>query len=105
MENPANNFIIALLAFVAQRDIAPDLLCKLADIDPKWIFDINRPALTVRQVEDIWTNAVHLTKDPHLGLHFGESVQLAALGIVGQLIKSSHNVGAAVKVAAELGYL
>lgn len=105
MENPVNNFIMALLAYTAQRDIAPERLCELADIDPKWILNKDRSLLTAKQVDDLWANAVYLTKDPDLGLHFGESIQLAALGIVGELIKSSSTIGAAVIVAAELGHM
>lgn len=105
MGDPANNFIMALLAYIAQRDISPERLCELADIDPKWMVSKDRQSLTIKQVDDLWANAVYLTKDPDLGLHFGESIQLAALGIVGELIKSSSTIGAAVTVAAELGHL
>ena len=34
------------------------------------------------------------------GLHFGESLQLAALGIVGQIIQNSRTVGEALTHAA-----
>jgi AraC-like DNA-binding protein len=96
---------MALLAYTTQRDIAPERLCELADIDPKWIVSKDRSLLTAKQLDDLWANAVYLTKDPDLGLHFGESIQLAALGIVGELIKSSSTIGAAVTVAAELGHM
>lgn len=96
---------MAFLAYVAQRNIAPERLCVLGHIDPTWIVNKNRQLLTVKQVDDLWSNAVHLTKDNDLGLHFGESIQLAALGIVGELIKSSSTVGAALMTAAELGHL
>jgi AraC-like DNA-binding protein len=43
-----------------------------------------------------------LSGDAQFGLHLGESLQLAALGIVGEIIKSSKTVGEAVTNAAAL---
>ncbi len=47
-------------------------------------------------------NACSLSNDPLFGLHFGESLQLAALGIVGEIIKSSTTVGEGVGHAVAL---
>lgn len=105
MENPVNNFVLALLAYLAQRDILPEKVCRLAGIDPAWMGDKNRQLLTNKQIDDLWINSIHLSKDPDLGLHFGESLQLSALGIVGELVKSSNTVGEAVLIAADLGHL
>ncbi len=43
--------------------------------------------------------------DKLFGLHFGESLQLPALGIVGEIIKSSETVGGALTIAASLTHL
>ncbi|WP_207510953.1 AraC family transcriptional regulator [Longitalea luteola] len=102
METPANNFILGLLAYAAQRDIAPEQLCKLAHIDPAWLRSANKRPLSEKQVNDLWLNVLHLSKDAQFGLHLGESLQLSALGIVGEIIKSSKTVGEAVTNAAGL---
>jgi len=105
MEHPATNFILSLLAYAAQRDILPERLCTLANIDEGWLTAENKTPLTDKQLDDLWLNAVHLSKDRYFGLHFGESLQLSALGIVGEIIKSSRTVGDAVSTAAEIGQL
>lgn len=102
METPANNFIIGLLAYAAQRDLAPEQLCKLVDIDPAWLRAANKRPLTEKQINDLWLNVLHLSRDAQFGLHLGESLQLAALGIVGEIIKSSNTVGEAVTNAAAM---
>lgn len=100
METPANNLILGLLAYAAQRDISPERLCRLACIDPEWLTSANRAPLSGKQLDDLWTNLLHLSNDQQFGLHFGESLRLSALGIVGEIIKSSATVGEAVTIAA-----
>ena len=102
MENPENNLVLGLLAYAAQRDIAPERLCKLANIDIAWLTADSRQSLTEKQLEDLWVNLLHISNDELFGLHFGESLQLSALGIVGEIIKSSGTVGEAVTIAASL---
>ncbi|WP_205510989.1 AraC family transcriptional regulator [Longitalea arenae] len=102
METPATNFILGLLAYAAQRDLRPDQLCKLAHIDAAWLTAANKRPLSEKQVNDLWLNVLHLSQDARFGLHLGESLQLAALGIVGEIIKSSTTVGEAVTNAAGL---
>lgn len=105
MEHPATNFVLGLLAYAAQRDISPERLCALANIDAAWLKAENKALLSDKQLNDLWLNAVYLSKDQHFGLHFGESLQLSALGIVGEVIKSSRTVGDAISTAAEIGQL
>jgi hypothetical protein len=38
-------------------------------------------------METLWKNLVTVSGDPLFGLPFGESLQLAALGVVGQIIQ------------------
>jgi AraC-like DNA-binding protein len=102
METPATNFILGFLAYAAQRDITPEQLCKLAHIHPAWLTATNRQPLAEKQVNDLWLNVLHLSQDTRFGLHLGESLQLSALGIVGEIIKSSKTVGEAVTHAAAL---
>jgi AraC-like DNA-binding protein len=92
MEDPQKRLMLNLLAYLAQRDISPEQLARLSG---------NATGLlTAKQLEDLWRNAVHLTGDPLLGLHFGESLQVAALGMVGQLLQTCSSIGEAFTQAA-----
>ena len=104
MENQQKKLVISLLAYAAQRDISPAALCKLSNITGKELQQKDK-ALTVKQVSDVWTNAIYLSKDELFGLHFGESLQLSALGIVGEIIKASGTVGEAISIASSLVHL
>ena len=102
METPATSFILGLLAYAAQRDISPEQLCKLANIHPRWSTAANKRPLSEKQVYDLWSNALRISNDARFGLHLGESLQLNALGIVGEIIKSSKTVGEAITNAAAM---
>ena len=104
MEDQLKKVILGLLAYSAQRDISPETLCRLSGITISQL-QSEQQALSNKQVTDIWTNAIHLSKDKLFGLHFGESLQLSALGIVGEIIKSSSTVGEALTIAASLTHL
>lgn len=104
MENQLKKLMMGLLAYAAQRDLSPETLCRLSNITMSELQDNSKP-LTSKQVTDLWLNAIHLSKDDLFGLHFGESLQLAALGIVGEIIKSSDTVGNALTIAASLTHL
>lgn len=104
MEDQLKKFVMSLLAYAVQRDISPDALCSLSNITIDKL-QKGREPLRQKQVDDLWLNATHLSKDKLFGLHFGESLQLSALGIVGEIIKSSETVGGALTIAASLTYL
>ena len=94
-------FIGNLLGYAAQRDVSPERLCFLSGIDLEAIRQRTDVPITPKQVNDLWLNASQLSNDPLFGLHFGESMQLAALGIVGQIIQTSKTVGEALTHAAD----
>lgn len=104
MEDQLKKLMMALLAYAAQRDLPPETLCRLSNITISELQDNSKP-LTSKQVTDLWLNTIHLSKDNLFGLHFGESLQLSALGIVGEIIKSSDTVGNALIIAASLTHL
>lgn len=91
-----------MIAYAVQRDVDAAQLCKLAGIDLALLKKENSPSVTAQQLQDLWLNASRLTNDPLFGLHFGESLQPAALGTVGQIIQSSATVGEALTHAAAL---
>ncbi len=94
-------FVGNLLGYAAQRNLSPERLCQLSDLDLNAIRQPMNTAITPKQFNDIWLNASQLSNDPLFGLHLGESLQLAALGIVGQIIQTSQTVGEALTQAAE----
>ena len=96
--------MLGLLAYGAQRDLSVEQLCALSGIDLSGLIE-SSSTISAKQQNDLWINACHLAKDPLFGLHFGESLQLAALGVVGEIIKSSATVGEAVNQAAALASL
>ncbi|MGZ3812560.1 MAG: AraC family transcriptional regulator [Mucilaginibacter sp.] len=104
MEDQLKKLIVSLLAYAVQRDIPAETLCRVSNITMADLQDPSQP-LSIKQVSDVWLNAIHLSKDRLFGLHFGESLQLSALGIVGEIIKSSDTVGHALTVAASLTHL
>lgn len=105
MENPQKQFVLSLLAYVVQRDVSPKQLCKLANIDLEKLKKKEPYDFTRQQRHDLWRHAIALTNDPLFGLHFGESLQLAALGAVGEIIKSSATVGQGIQIACSLTHL
>src|SRR5687768_3272737 len=102
MEDAKKQFVLSLLAYGVQRDVVPGRLCELAGIDFDKLLQPGPYMFTPRQIASLWRHASALTGDPKFGLHFGESLQLAALGAVGEIIKSSHTVGKGVEIAASL---
>jgi len=104
MEDQQKRLMLSLLAYAVQRDLSAERICKLSGIT---LNDLNDPAkpLSKKQVSDIWLNSIQLSGDPLFGLHFGESLQLTALGVVGEIIKSSRTVGEAITDAASLVHL
>lgn len=105
MEDQQKRMALSLLAYAAQRDVQPQQLCKLAGIQLEELKKTSGENLSAAQMNNLWTNAGQLTNDPLFGLHFGESVQIAALGMVGEIIKSSSTVGEAITHAAALSHL
>ncbi|MCK8495238.1 AraC family transcriptional regulator [Spirosoma sp. RP8] len=98
-------FVYSLLAYAVQKDISPERLCKLSGLDWEVIRRRGKVAITSKQVNDLWMNASHLSNHPLFGLHLGESMQLAALGIVGQIVQNSRTMGEALTHAAEFLHL
>jgi AraC-like DNA-binding protein len=102
MQDYQKQFIRALLAYGAQREVDPEQVCKHSGLDYKSLNRDTKAAITAQQVEQLWKNLSHLSNDSLLGLHFGESMQLAALGVVGQIIQTSNTVGEALTNAGAL---
>lgn len=96
MEDFQNKFILALLAYAVKRDISAKQLCELSGINYKELTKKSTKKLTAENINALWKNAAHLSKDSLFGLHLGESMQLAALGVIGQIVQTSSTVGEAL---------
>lgn len=105
MEDQQKQFALSLIAYAAQRDISAEQLCKNANINFTALKKKSDLIISSRQLDDLWLYASRLGNDPLFGLHFGESLQLAALGVIGEIIKSSNTVGEAITIAASLTQL
>jgi AraC-like DNA-binding protein len=102
MENFQRQFTMALLAYVVQRDLDPSELCKISGIDYKQLGSNISFSIARKNLDDLWKNASERCGDPLFGLHFGESLQLAALGVVGQIIQTSATMSEALTNACSL---
>lgn len=104
MEDQVKNFISRLIGYAVQRDVTADELLRASQITIEELTILINP-LTAKKIDDVWINAVCMSKDEMFGLHFGESLQLQALGIVGEIIKTSKTVGQALTNAAPLAHI
>jgi len=105
MENSRRHFVLSLIAYAALRDVPATQLCRLSGIDLAALKADAGYAVSNQQLDMLWREASQLSGDPLFGLHFGESLQLSALGIVGDIIRTSDTVGMAVEKAASLSHL
>jgi AraC-like DNA-binding protein len=92
MENFQRRFILALLGYAVHRGVDAQRLCDLSGIDLKELQLNEAIRYDGGTINSLWKNAAHLSNDPLFGLHFGESMQLAALGIIGQIVQTSNTV-------------
>lgn len=90
------------MAYAAQRDLSLEKLCRHSGIDLEALTSGASFEINPKQFNDLWLNACHLSNDALFGLHLGESLQLAALGMVGEIIKSSTTIGEGVGHAVAL---
>lgn len=95
-------FVLALFAYATQRDVDIDALSRAVNIDPQRLMRDESYVVEPDHFNKIWLVACELSHDELFGLHFGESLQLAALGVVGEIIKSSETVGESISLSASL---
>ncbi len=105
MEDFRKHFLLSLLGYAVQRGLSPQRLCELSGIDYKSLQRNTRTTFAPEAINSLWKNAVHLSGDPFFGLHFGESMQLAALGVIGQIVQTSNTAGEALSNAGALLHL
>ena len=100
MNAQRKQFALSMLSYAVQRGVDAADLCDAAGIPLQKLQSGSEFELSYSKLESLWKHAQQLCKDPLFGLHFGESLQLAALGAVGEIIKSSETVGQGLILAA-----
>lgn len=105
MEDFNKQYINALLGYAVQRDLDISHLCEQSGIDYYKFQREKSFSLSPDQINRLWENASGSTDDMLFGLHFGESMQLAALGLIGQIIYTSKTVGEALSSAGGMIHL
>ena len=100
MKQLRTQLAMALLGYATQRDIDASRLCELADVSYDGL--LRQPDISQKQMDRLWYNAVQLSGDSLFGLHFGEQSQLAALGVVGEVVRTSKTVGEALAAAGTM---
>jgi AraC-like DNA-binding protein len=97
----SKRLMLCLLAYAAQRDLSPVDILARAEVRWKDLYDWTA-RISPEQIGYIWTECIRLSNDPLFGLHFGEALQLSALGVVGEVIRTSTTVGAALELSFSL---
>lgn len=105
MQDYQRLLVLNLLAYATQKNLSAAQLCTLSDIELTALKKGENLTLTDKQIADLWLNATHLSHDPLFGLHFGETLQVAALGVVGELIRHSRTIGEALTHAVAFAHL
>jgi AraC-like DNA-binding protein len=100
MADYKKNLVVSLISYAAQQDVPADGLCRRCGIDLEALRSEGPVAISTQQLNDLFEAAVALTGDRLFGLHFGERLQLAALGIVGTVIRNSRTIGEALENCA-----
>ena len=100
MPDYKNNLVISLISYAAQKDIPVDRLCRQAGVDLEALRSEKPYYLGIQQQNNLFEHAIRLSGDTLFGLHFGERLQLAALGIVGAVIRNSRTIGEALENCA-----
>ncbi|WP_057938080.1 AraC family transcriptional regulator [Algoriphagus resistens] len=78
--------------------------CTLRNVSLTPFHSLSNPSasFTSRELDSLWKGIMEQSGDQLFGLHFGESMQVSALGIVGQLITTSNTVGEALAKGASM---
>lgn len=97
--NYRQTFLQALFIFCEERGLDTGKIAAHSNIS---IDELNtNPSFPIsnEQMDMIWKNIIQISKNELVGLHFGAAMQIAALGVVGQVIQTSNNVKEALQHA------
>jgi AraC-like DNA-binding protein len=100
MADYKKNLVTSLISYAAHKDIPAEQLCRQAGVDLDALRAEEPVGITTQQLNDLFERGIGLSGDPLFGLHFGERLQLAALGIVGAVIRNSRTIEEALENCA-----
>ncbi len=103
--NYRQTFLQALLVFCEERNIDSYKIASLSGISLHSLNNTTTFEIENWELENIWKNIVILSGDELAGLHFGATMQVAALNVVGQVIQTSATVQNALQQVCSLIYL
>ncbi len=86
----------SMIRYAVARGARLDTLCAAAGITPEQLTQPDQ-RITGEQSQRAWDAAVTATKDQDFGLHLGELAQPATLGLVGFVMVSAPDLGAALR--------
>jgi len=72
-------------------------ICQELGLDPQALNDSDKP-VPFKPAAEVWNVVIDHTKDPLLGLHLGEELSPAILGMIGYLMQSSGTLHEAVNM-------
>lgn len=88
-------FVKNVVFYAESKGVAADRLCQLAGLPSHVLLDPDA-VVDARVMDRVWEVAVAETGDPSLGLHLGEGIQPAAIGILGLAMMSCDTLQAAL---------
>lgn len=92
----SGRFALNMIRFAALQGASEAKLLALSGYAPS-VLQTENPRLSAAQYGQIIAAAVAETGDPHLGLHAGEHLNLAAAGLVNQLVQTSSTLREALE--------
>ncbi|MBA8988758.1 AraC-like DNA-binding protein [Sphingobacterium soli] len=98
-------FLQALFLFCEERGIPMDKIAAFSNISLQELNTIPSYTISNQQLENIWKNIVKHSKNELIGFHFGATMQITALGVVGQVIQMSNTVKEALNHASSMIHL
>ncbi len=100
--NYKQTMLQALIAFCTDRGLDSTKIITLSGFSMQQLMNSSKFEITDQQVENLWKNIIQFSGDELIGLHFGATMQLAALNIVGQIVQTSSNVKDALLMVRSL---
>lgn len=98
-------FLQALFIFCEERGVSMTKLATLSNLSLQELNTNPTFKISNQQLENIWENIVQLSKNELVGMHFGTTMQTAALGVVGQVIQMSNTIKEALQQASSMMHL
>jgi AraC-like DNA-binding protein len=98
-------FLQALFVFCQDRNLDINKVATLSGFSVNALNSNSKFDITNEQLENTWKNIVQLSNDHLIGLHFGMTMQIAALNVIGQVIQTSNTAKEALHHASAFIHL